>query len=331
MRRRRSGNAINEPCRRGPAAVVPRLLLALLLVGTLALACAPATGTPPDAASGSGAATAPAATALRAATATPAVTATSATVESSPATTADGPTVYRYRVVNVYPHDPDAFTQGLVYHDGIFYEGTGLKGSSSLRKVAIETGEVLQIHNLAPEYFGEGIALVGDRIWQLTWREQTAFLYDRETFQQLNTFGYPTEGWGLTYDGTRLIMSDGSANLYFRDPETFQLLAQVQVRDDQGPVVRLNELEFIDGQVYANVWQTDRVAVIDPASGNVTAWIDLAGLLDPEDVTQPVDVLNGIAYDAANDRLFVTGKLWPKLFEIELVPTATNLPIISRQ
>jgi glutamine cyclotransferase len=172
---------------------------------------------------------------------------------------------------------------------------------------------------------------VGDRIWQLTWREKTAFLYDRETFQQLDTVGYLTEGWGLTYDGTRLIMSDGTANLYFRDPETFQLLGQVQVHDDQGPVVMLNELEFIDGQVYANVWQTDRVAIIDPASGQVSAWINLAGLLQPEDYQQPVDVLNGIAYDAAGDRLFVTGKLWPKLFEIELVSPVAHLPLIAHQ
>lgn len=237
---------------------------------------------------------------------------------------------YGYRVRNVYPHDPEAFTQGLVYEDGILYEGTGLWGESSLREVALETGEILQIHPLAPRYFGEGIALVGNRIWQLTWREQTAFLYDKGTFEELDTFGYPTEGWGLTYDGTRLIMSDGSATLYFRDPQTFQLLDQIQVYDEEGLVDQLNELEYVNGRVYANVWQTDLVAVIDTNDGRVVAWIDLAGLLQPQDHAQPVDVLNGIAYDAANGRLFVTGKLWPKLFEIELVPRVAHLPSIGR-
>jgi glutamine cyclotransferase len=239
--------------------------------------------------------------------------------------------VYGYRVVNEYPHDPEAFTQGLVYEDGIFYEGTGLRGESSLRKVALETGEVLQIHNLESDYFGEGISVVGNRIWQLTWTYGDAFLYDKETFEQLDTVEYPTEGWGLTYDGERLIMSDGTATLYFRDPATFELLGQVPVHDEQGPVVRLNELEYIDGLVYANVWQTDRVAIIDPASGQVVAWIDLGGLLQLEDPVQVVDVLNGIAYDAANERLFVTGKLWPKLFEIELVIETVYLPLIARQ
>ncbi|MFN2227209.1 MAG: glutaminyl-peptide cyclotransferase [Anaerolineae bacterium] len=303
-----------------PAAAPALLPAALFLIVALLLGCAPSAATAtPDVAPAAGVTSAP--------TATP----TAAVVETPQAPAAVGVTSYSYRVINEYPHDPGAFTQGLVYHEGILYEGTGLWGSSSLRRVALETGEVLQIHDLAAEYFGEGIALVGDRIWQITWREQTAFLYDRETFEQLNTFRYPTEGWGLTYDGTQLIMSDGSANLYFRDPETFELLGQVQVHDDQGPVVRLNELEYIDGQVYANVWQTDRIAIINPASGQVSAWIDLTGLLNPEDYVEPVDVLNGIAYDAANERLFVTGKLWPKLFEIELVPTAAHLPIVFRQ
>jgi glutaminyl-peptide cyclotransferase len=241
--------------------------------------------------------------------------------------------VYGYRVVNEYPHDPNAFTQGLVYEAGIFYEGTGLEGRSSLRKVALETGEVLQIHNLAPEYFGEGIAVVGDRIWQITWQERVAFLYDKETFEQLDTVSYPTEGWGLTYDGERLIMSDGTATLYFRDPATFELLGSVAVQDQGTPVVRLNELEYVDGLVFANVWLTDRIAIVDPADGHVAAWLDLAGLLDPSDVTGTVDVLNGIAYDAAGDRLFVTGKLWPKLFEIEIVgdDAAAFLPLVAGQ
>jgi len=237
--------------------------------------------------------------------------------------------VYDYRIVNVYPHDRLAFTQGLVWEDGVFYEGTGLVGQSSLRKVALETGAALQIPLINPNYFGEGIALYDGQIFQLTWQDHIAFLYDKETFDELDTFSYPTtEGWGLTFDGTHLIMSDGTATLYFRDPITFAVVDQVQVHDENGPVVRLNELEYINGQVYANVWQTNRVAIIDPATGQVAAWIDLAGLLKPEDMTQPVDVLNGIAYDAANDRLFVTGKWWPKLFEIELViPQSTYLPL----
>jgi glutaminyl-peptide cyclotransferase len=261
-----------------------------------------------------------------------------ATPTPPPPTTAPEPSaiqetpVYGYRIVQTYPHDPEAFTQGLVYEDGILYEGTGLTlGRSSLRKVDLETGDVLQIHNLESEYFGEGISVVGDRIWQLTWQNHVAFLYDKETFEQLDTVQYPMEGWGLTYDGARLIMSDGTATLYFRDPETFEEIGHVQVHDDQGPIARLNELEYIDGLVYANVWQTDRIALIDPGSGRVTAWANLEGLLQPEDYAQTVDVLNGIAHDAAHDRLFVTGKLWPKLFEIELIrSSATFLPMVTR-
>jgi glutamine cyclotransferase len=222
--------------------------------------------------------------------------------------------VYGYRVVNEYPHDPNAFAQGLVY------EGTGLtNGRSSLRQVALETGQVLKIHKLEPAYFGEGIAVVGDRIWQLTWQNHVAFLYDKETLAQLDTVQYPTEGWGLTYDGERLIMSDGTATLYFRDPDSFEVLDQITVYDEQGAVDRLNELEYIDGQVFANVWMTNRVAIIDPVTGRVNAWLDLAGLLDLSDLQSEVDVLNGIAYDAAGERLFVTGTWWPSLLEIEIV------------
>jgi glutamine cyclotransferase len=238
---------------------------------------------------------------------------------SSPTPKAATP-VYGYRVVNEYPHDPSAFTQGLVYEEGIFYEGTGLTlGQSSLRRVAVETGEVLQIHNLGPECFGEGVSVVGDRIWQLTWQNHVAFLYDKETFEQLDTVQYPTEGWGLTYDGKRLIMSDGTAILYFRDPDTFKVLGHVVVHDDQGPVSRLNELEYIHDQVLANVWMTDRIAIIDPITGRVDAWLDLAGLLDRSHLPAEVDVLNGIAYDVAGERLFVTGKWWPTVYEIEIV------------
>jgi len=228
--------------------------------------------------------------------------------------------VYTCRVVQTYPHDRNAFTQGLIYEDGILYEGTGLRGRSSLRKVALASGEVLQYRALAPEYFGEGITIWGQDLIQLTWQSRTGFVYDKDSFVQERIFHYPTEGWGLTHDGQKLIMSDGTATLYFWDPETLAEIGRVQVHDEQGPVVRLNELEYVQGEVWANVWQTDRIARVNPETGQVTGWIDLSGLLTPEDRNPPVDVLNGIAYDAQDDRLFVTGKLWPKLFEIELLP-----------
>ena len=227
--------------------------------------------------------------------------------------------VYTYTVIDAYPHDPDAFTQGLVFEDGVLYEGTGLWGRSTLRKVALETGQVLQSYDLASQFFGEGITVYGDKIIQLTWQSNVGFVYDKDSFELLQQFSYPTQGWGITHDGERLIMSDGSSTLYFRDPETFEEVGRVEVTDKDGPVTRLNELEYIRGEVYASVWLTDQIARIDPQTGRVVGWIDLEGLLKPEDLTQPVDVLNGIAYDAQGDRLFVTGKLWPKLFEIDLV------------
>ncbi|HEX2497865.1 MAG TPA: glutaminyl-peptide cyclotransferase [Actinomycetes bacterium] len=229
---------------------------------------------------------------------------------------------FGYRVVASHPHDPGAFTQGLAYVNGTLYEATGSAGvgPSSLRRVDLATGAVQARHDLAGEDFGEGIAVVGDRIIQLTWQSQTGFVYDRATLRPLGTFRYPGEGWGLAYDGRRLIMSDGTDRLRFLDPTTFVEVGSVLVRDAGRPVDQLNELEYIDGQVYANVWQTDRIVRIDPATGQVTAVIDLAGLLPAADrESGQVDVLNGIAYDAAGDRLFVTGKLWPKLYEIELV------------
>ena len=227
---------------------------------------------------------------------------------------------YAYRIVQAYPHDREAFTQGLIFQDGLLYEGTGLRGRSSLRRVDLETGQVLQIHSLADQYFGEGITIYGDKIYQLTWQSRVGFVYDKESFELLQEFSYPTEGWGITHDGERLIMSDGTATLYFWDPETLAEIGHVQVHDQGSPVTRLNELEYVQGEIYANVWQTNLIARIDPQTGQVVGWIVLQGLLTPEDLSQPVDVLNGIAYDAASDRLFVTGKLWPKLFEIELVP-----------
>jgi len=232
----------------------------------------------------------------------------------------DGIPVCSYNIVNTYPHDRNAFTEGLVLEDGVLYEGTGLYGQSTLRKVGLETGDILQIYELPDQFFGEGITIYGNRIIQLTWRSNIGFVYDKDSFELLQEFNYSTEGWGITHDGTRLTMSDGTSALYFLDPETFEKIGQIEVFDNHGPVTRLNELEYIQGEIYANVWQTDRIAIIAPETGRVIGWIDLAGLLTEEDRSEPVDVLNGIAYDAEADRLFVTGKLWPKLFEIELIP-----------
>ena len=226
--------------------------------------------------------------------------------------------VSKGRVVRVYPHDPEAFTQGLVYLDGFLYEGTGLNGRSSLRKVRLENGEVLQIQSVDSQYFGEGIAVKGDTIYELTWQSEIGFLYDRATFKRKGTFNYRGEGWGLTHDGQRLIMSDGSAFLRFLDPATQKELSRIQVKDGGVPVGNLNELEYVKGEILANVWQTHRIARISPKTGVVTGWIELEGLLTPREA-QAADVLNGIAYDAVGDRLFVTGKLWPKLFQIEMV------------
>lgn len=228
--------------------------------------------------------------------------------------------VVGYQVVRAFPHDPQAFTQGLVFFDGVLYEGTGLNGQSSIRKVKLENGEVLQIQKIDPQYFGEGIAVWDNTLVQLTWRAGVGFVYDRATFQRRKTFTYKGEGWGLAFDGTRLAMSDGTAYIRFLDPATLAETGRIQVRDGATPVTELNELEFVKGELFANVWQTDRIARISPKTGQVTGWIDLSGLLDPRDAAGGVDVLNGIAYDAQKDRLFVTGKLWPRLFEIRIVP-----------
>jgi glutaminyl-peptide cyclotransferase len=247
----------------------------------------------------------------------------SATAAPSPtasATPRPAPPVATYQVVNTYPHDRAAFTEGLVYQDGWLYEGTGLNGRSDLRKVKLETGEVVQTRAISDTYFGEGITIFGDKIFQLTWQTHVGFIYDKASFEQIGEFRYPSEGWGLTHDGTRLIMSDGTATLHFLDPQTLQETGTVAVYDNNGPVVQINELEYINGEVYANIWQTEMIARISPQTGQVLGWINMAGLLGPGDRQQPVDVLNGIAYDAAGDRLFVTGKLWPKLFEVKLIP-----------
>lgn len=222
-----------------------------------------------------------------------------------------------YQIVRSYPHDPKAFTQGLVFHDGVFYEGTGLNGRSSIRKVRIETGEVLQSQPLETRYFGEGIAVVGPRLIQLTWQTEVGFVYDLTTFARQRTFSYSGEGWGLAYDGTRLVMSDGTPWLRLLDPETLKETGRLQVKDGGRPVPQINELEFVKGEIYANVWGSDRIARISPKTGELVGWIDLAGLLSPRE-SIGVDVLNGIAYDAKGDRLFVTGKLWPRVFEIKV-------------
>ena len=221
---------------------------------------------------------------------------------------------YRYKIINTYPHDRAAFTQGLIYQDGCFYESTGLYGHSSLRKVNLKTGIVLKKHSLPSLFFGEGITVFGTKIIQLTWKSKMGFVYNKENFEVLQTFHYPTEGWGITNDGRRLIMSDGSSTLFFLDPETFKEVDKIDVLDQEGAAVKgINELEYIKGEIFANICPTTRIARISPKTGRVTGWIDLAGIVPFE---KDADVLNGIAYDEKNDRLFVTGKLWPKVFEI---------------
>jgi glutamine cyclotransferase len=228
---------------------------------------------------------------------------------------------YGYQVVRSFPHDREAFTQGLIYRNGFFYEGTGLNGRSGIRKVRPETGEVLQTRPLDPQYFGEGITDWHGALIQITWRSEIGFVYDMNTFEPTKTFHYTGEGWGITHDASRLIMSDGQADgtLRFLDPVTLKETGRIVVRDAAGPVVNLNELEYVKGEIYANIWQTDRIARISPKDGRVVGWIDLSGLLSAAERGTPNAVLNGIAYDAAGDRLFVTGKLWPRIFEIKLV------------
>ena len=226
---------------------------------------------------------------------------------------------YTYVVDNTFPHNTGAFTQGLAVLGDTLYESTGNYGRSSLRKVVLQTGEVEQVRRLSSTIFGEGLALFDDKIIQLTWKSGVGFIYDRRTFDLIRSVAYPGEGWGIAYDGERFVMSDGSSILYFRDKVTFEEIGRVIVRDEDGQVRYLNELEYVKGEIYANIWQEDRIARIDPASGRVTGWIDLEGLLEPKEARLRADVLNGIAYDAGRDRLFVTGKWWPRLYEIRLV------------
>jgi len=228
------------------------------------------------------------------------------------------PLHYTYQILNMYSHDEDAFTQGLIFEDGIIYESTGRYGQSTLCSVELETGNIIQLYSLPDQFFGEGITIFDDKIIQLTWQSEKGFVYDKNSFELLQEFTYPTEGWGITHDGSRLIMSDGTATLIFLDPETFQKIGQVEVYDEE-PVARLNELEYIHGMVYANIWKEEKIAIINPQTGWVTGWIDLEGINEAENQNSS-SVLNGIAYDAEEDRLFVTGKMWSKLYEIELVP-----------
>ena len=228
--------------------------------------------------------------------------------------------VYSYRVVHVYPHDPNAFTQGLIYLNGLLYESTGLWGRSSVRAVTLETGKVIHHQSVPSQFFAEGLTDWAGNLVQLTWQSHLGFVYNLFTFQQQRTFQYDGEGWGLTHDATHLIMSDGTAFLRLLDPKSLREVKRIKVTDGGSPVDNLNELEYVKGEVYANIWQTDRIARISPATGQVTGWLDLSGLLPDADRKADTDVLNGIAYDRASNRLFVTGKLWPKMFEIQLVP-----------
>lgn len=245
----------------------------------------------------------------------------SAPVPSAPA--ADLLPVYSYDIVNTYPHDVKAFTQGLVFADGILYESTGQEGASWVRKVDLATGAVQQQADIGPEYFGEGMVIRGDDIVTLTWRHQKGFIFDKATLAPKGEWTYQGEGWGLTSDATTIYMSDGTAAIRKLDPSTLQETGRIDVKMNGRPVDKLNELEFVKGEIWANVFETDRIARIDPATGEVKGVIYLGGLLKPEERRQ-TDVLNGIAYDAAGDRIFVTGKYWPKLFEIRVKdPTAT--------
>lgn len=230
---------------------------------------------------------------------------------------AEGYSVLQVEVVNTFPHDPDAFTQGLTFHDGMLYEGTGRKGQSSLRQVDLENGELLKRHNLNNRYFGEGITILNDRVYQLTWQSHIGFVYDLESFDQQKTFFLPGEGWGITHDGEQLIISDGTPALRFLDPDTLQEVNRVQVTLDSRPVQYLNELEYINGEIWANIWYQDIIVRINPETGNVNSILDLSKLYT--DRNSRDEVLNGIAWDENNQRLIVTGKLWPNLFEIKVL------------
>lgn len=225
---------------------------------------------------------------------------------------------YGYQIVNMWPHDSNAFTQGLILSDGKLLESTGQEGFSSLRRIDLETGKILKKVDVPVPYFAEGITLLNGKIYQLTWQHQLGFIYDAQSLERLGEFKYTGEGWGLTTDGKSLILSDGTTRLRFLDPSDFHVVRTITVHDGQTPVNELNELEFVQGEIYANVWHDNRIATIDPQSGRVTAWIDLNGMMPEGELQDPEAVLNGIAYDQVNNRLYVTGKLWPRVFEIRV-------------
>ena len=223
-----------------------------------------------------------------------------------------------YTVIEVFPHDPDAFTQGLAIDNGIFYEGTGLYGNSSIRKINLVTGEILQSRELSSEYFGEGITVYDNKLVQLTWRSGIGFVYETENFELLTDFNYPTEGWGITFTGNYLVMSDGTENLYFLDPQNFTNVYSIKVHYKDTPISGLNELEYVKGEIYANLFPTNYIVRIDSSTGRVNGWLNLTGLMDREHYGKKLDVLNGIAFDENTNRLFVTGKFWPYMFELNL-------------
>ncbi len=230
------------------------------------------------------------------------------------------PVHYSCKIINTYPHDPSAYTQGLTYENGFLYEGTGLNGHSSLRKVDIKTGKILQTYTLKNEYFGEGIAIFHDKIIQITYKSQTAFIYNKENFQRITSFYYPNrEGWGITYDGKHLIMSDGSHKLFYYDKNNFKQVKFIEVYNNKGPVSNLNELEYINHKIYANVYGKNYLVIIDPDTGKVTGKIDCNNLLDKKDYHHNIDVLNGIAYNKRDNKIYITGKNWPKLFDIQII------------
>jgi glutamine cyclotransferase len=232
------------------------------------------------------------------------------------------PVIYVPRIIKTYPHDPQAFTQGLVFEDGYLYEGTGLYGKSSLRKTVLETGHVEQRLTLPSQLFGEGITIIQDKLIQLTWRSHVGFVYAKDSFKLIRIFQYSTEGWGITYDGKQLIMSDGTEHLCFINPGTYEISGKVRVYDDNGFITKLNELEYIKGLIYANVWQSSRIAIIDPLNGQVNGWIELQELVRIAGGNNTTKTLNGIAYDEKSDRLFITGKMWPDIYEIQIAPSA---------
>ncbi|HSE31238.1 MAG TPA: glutaminyl-peptide cyclotransferase [Pyrinomonadaceae bacterium] len=237
---------------------------------------------------------------------------------ASNVSTPDGTPTYGFEVVNTFKHATDSFTQGLEYREGKLYESAGGDGTSSLRLVELETGRVLDKVDVPMPYFAEGLTLLNGKIYQLTWQNGVGFIYDSKTFSKIGQFNYDGEGWGLTNDGQSLILSDGTNSIRFLDPGSFKVTKTIAVLDGNKPIASLNELEYFDGQIYSNIWHRDQVAIINPQTGKVTAWLNLKGLLQPGEVRDEEAVLNGIAYDSTNKRLFVTGKLWPKLFEIRV-------------